>query len=135
MPAETLPVLCIKGPPGSSSTNAHHLPHGVSRASRLASSTIHALVPALPLLSLHLQFSFCGGKHITLPYAPLRPQGSSLTRQLLLSLLPPDPRASRPALLEVRAGAGGEEATLFAAELLAMYERYAQVRHVVMSYG
>lgn len=60
--------------------------------------------------------------------AGLREQGSSLTRQLLLSLLPPDPRASRPALLEVRAGAGGEEATLFAAELLAMYERYAQLQ-------
>lgn len=40
-------------------------------------------------------------------------------------LLGPDSRADRPAILEIRAGAGGAEAELFAAELFRMYQRYA----------
>ena len=55
-------------------------------------------------------------------------QAADLTRRLLLALVPPEPSASRPALLEVRAGAGGAEAALFASELLAMYRRLAQAR-------
>lgn len=43
-------------------------------------------------------------------------------------LLPSDSLADRPAILEVRAGTGGEEASLFAAELLRMYLRYAEGR-------
>ncbi|MBI2117613.1 peptide chain release factor 1 [Candidatus Peregrinibacteria bacterium] len=41
-------------------------------------------------------------------------------------LRPKDPMADRPLILEVRAGAGGEEASLFATELLRMYLRYAE---------
>lgn len=41
-------------------------------------------------------------------------------------LHPKDPLADRPTILEVRAGAGGEEASLFATELLRMYLRYAE---------
>jgi peptide chain release factor 1 len=43
-------------------------------------------------------------------------------------LVPPDPLADRAAVLEVRAGTGGDEAGLFAADLLRMYQRYAE-RH------
>ncbi len=43
-------------------------------------------------------------------------------------LIPSDPLDSRNAILEVRAGTGGDEASLFAAELLRMYLRYAETR-------
>ena len=45
---------------------------------------------------------------------------------LQLLLLPKDPADDRNTILEIRAGAGGEEAALFAAELLRMYTRYAE---------
>lgn len=41
-------------------------------------------------------------------------------------LIPPDPRDSRDVILEIRAGAGGEEAALFAQELFRAYSRYAE---------
>ena len=46
-------------------------------------------------------------------------------REVQLLLLPKDEADARSAILEVRAGTGGEEAALFAAELFRMYERYA----------
>jgi peptide chain release factor 1 len=51
-----------------------------------------------------------------------------LTEELKVLLLPRDPNDDRNVIMEVRAGAGGEEAALFAAELLRMYLRYAE-RH------
>ena len=41
-------------------------------------------------------------------------------------LIPRDPTDDKPAILEIRAGAGGDEASLFAGELFRMYERYAE---------
>lgn len=41
---------------------------------------------------------------------------------------PKDPRDARPAIIEIRAGAGGDEAALFARELFSMYQRYADTR-------
>ncbi len=49
-----------------------------------------------------------------------------LEAALQLLLLPKDPADDRNTILEIRAGAGGEEAGLFAAELLRMYARYAE---------
>jgi peptide chain release factor 1 len=46
-------------------------------------------------------------------------------RRLAIALLPRDSADSKPAMLEIRAGTGGEEAALFAADLYRMYERYA----------
>ncbi len=46
-------------------------------------------------------------------------------RVLLPALLPPDPDEERAAILEIRAGTGGDEAGLFAGDLLRMYKRYA----------
>jgi len=43
-------------------------------------------------------------------------------------LLPPDPLDDRPAIVEIRAGTGGDEAALFAADLHRMYTRYAERR-------
>ena len=51
-----------------------------------------------------------------------------LLDELKVLLLPRDPNDDRDVILEIRAGAGGEEAALFAAELLRMYLRYAE-RH------
>ncbi len=48
--------------------------------------------------------------------------------ELKLLLLPTDPNDERNVVLEVRAGTGGEEAALFAAEILRMYTRYAEER-------
>jgi len=51
---------------------------------------------------------------------------SRLNELLKILLLPKDPNDERSVILEVRAGAGGDEAGLFAAELLRMYLRYAE---------
>ena len=51
-----------------------------------------------------------------------------MERQVQISLLPKDEADEKNAILEVRAGTGGEEAALFAAELFRMYERYAALR-------
>jgi len=48
--------------------------------------------------------------------------------ELKVLLLPKDPNDSRNVFVEIRAGTGGEEAALFAAELFRMYERYAESR-------
>jgi peptide chain release factor 1 len=53
---------------------------------------------------------------------------ASRENALRLLLLPTDPNDRRNVVLEVRAGTGGEEAALFAAELLRMYTRYAEGR-------
>lgn len=51
-----------------------------------------------------------------------------LTGELKILLLPKDPNDGKNVVIEVRAGAGGEEAGLFGAELVRMYKRYAE-RH------
>jgi peptide chain release factor 1 len=53
---------------------------------------------------------------------------ATLERQLTLALLPSDPRDARSVMLEIRAGAGGDEACLWAGDLARLYERYAQNR-------
>lgn len=49
-----------------------------------------------------------------------------LTRLVQAGILPPDPADSRNTILEIRAGAGGSESALFAADLYRMYTRYAE---------
>jgi peptide chain release factor 1 len=58
----------------------------------------------------------------------LRERLPVLEHRLKLSLLPKDADDARNAILEVRAGTGGEEAALFAADLFRMYQRYATLR-------
>ena len=50
----------------------------------------------------------------------------ALVQKLTLALLPRDPRDERSVMLEIRAGAGGDEACLWAGDLARMYERYSQ---------
>ncbi len=55
----------------------------------------------------------------------LEERRQAMERELRLSLLPKDPRDERDVIVEVRAGTGGVEAALFAADLYRMYTRYA----------
>src|SRR5215217_98162 len=58
----------------------------------------------------------------------LPPEISALTAELHELLLPRDPHDDRDAIIEIRAGTGGDEAALFAADLYRMYQRYCE-RH------
>ncbi len=58
----------------------------------------------------------------------LRPMIAQLEEQLKLMLVPKDPQDDKPVIIEVRPGAGGDEAALFANELFRMYLRYAERR-------
>jgi len=56
----------------------------------------------------------------------LEPQLSDLELELRRSLIPVDPRDARNVFLEIRAGTGGDEAAIFAGDLLRMYARYGE---------
>jgi peptide chain release factor 1 len=58
----------------------------------------------------------------------LRERAGSLEDRLKILLLPKDPNDERNVVLEIRAGTGGEEASLFAADLFRMYNRFAESR-------
>jgi peptide chain release factor 1 len=60
--------------------------------------------------------------------AALEPRVVALTAEARSRLLPKDPNDQRNVIVEVRAGTGGEEAALFAGDLLRMYTRYAERR-------
>lgn len=52
----------------------------------------------------------------------------ALEKQIRLLLLPPDPNDEKNTILEIRAGTGGTEASLFAADLARMYQRFCELR-------
>ncbi|NQV12894.1 MAG: peptide chain release factor 1 [Parcubacteria group bacterium] len=56
----------------------------------------------------------------------LQTQKTELADKLQVALLPQDPNDSKNVIMEIRAGVGGEEAALFAANLYRMYSRYAE---------
>ena len=56
----------------------------------------------------------------------MQPQVERLEKELKNLLLPKDPRDERNTIVEIRGGAGGEEAALFAADLYRLYSRYAE---------
>jgi len=56
----------------------------------------------------------------------LQPRTAQMEQELRLMLVPKDPRDDKNIFIEIRAGAGGDEAGLFAAELFRMYSRYAE---------
>ncbi|MBX6363569.1 MAG: peptide chain release factor 1 [Gemmatimonadetes bacterium] len=59
----------------------------------------------------------------------LAAQEDALTAELRRLLVPKDPLADRAAVVEIRAGTGGDEAGLFAGDLFRMYTRYAERKH------
>jgi peptide chain release factor 1 len=58
----------------------------------------------------------------------LEAEESRLTEELRVLLLPKDPNDEKNVIVEIRAGTGGEEAALFAADLFRMYSRYAEMK-------
>ncbi|HEX6617893.1 MAG TPA: peptide chain release factor 1 [Gemmatimonadales bacterium] len=60
--------------------------------------------------------------------ARLQPEITTVAEELHELLIPRDPHDDRDAIMEIRAGTGGDEAALFAADLYRMYQRYAE-RH------
>src|SRR5213593_1860794 len=58
----------------------------------------------------------------------LEAEEKRLEREIHRGILPPDPTDSRNTIIEIRAGAGGQESALFAADLYRMYTRYADRR-------
>jgi len=58
--------------------------------------------------------------------ARLESEEKRLAREMQQGILPPNPADSRNTIIEIRAGAGGSEAALFAADLYRMYTRYAE---------
>jgi len=58
----------------------------------------------------------------------LRARHAEMERLVLVGMIPPDDTDSRNTIVEIRAGAGGDEASLFAGTLFRMYTRYAETR-------
>ncbi len=82
---------------------------------------------------LVVQESFCCGKCLNIlqardKVALFLVQVPALEEALLTHLLPRDEADERGAVLEVRAGTGGDEAALFAGDLFRMYQRFAELR-------
>jgi peptide chain release factor 1 len=65
----------------------------------------------------------------------LEPELARFEEELKILLLPKDPNDEKNVVLEIRAGTGGDEATLFAAEMLRMYSRYAEAQRWKMDVG
>lgn len=63
----------------------------------------------------------------------LYPQEETLEEELKQLLIPKDPNDSKNAILEIRAGAGGDEAAIFAGDLFRMYQRFAEKQGWKMS--
>ena len=58
----------------------------------------------------------------------LRAKLPEIEQELRIALLPKDAADARPAMIEIRPGTGGDEASLFAGDLLRMYQRYAEAQ-------
>jgi peptide chain release factor 1 len=58
--------------------------------------------------------------------AALEPREAALEEEIKVLLLPKDPNDDKNVILEIRAGTGGDEASLFAAEIFRMYQRFAE---------
>ncbi len=59
----------------------------------------------------------------------LREQSTRVEEEIMVLLLPKDPNDEKNTLLEIRAGTGGDEAALFAADLFRLYSKFAEIMH------
>ena len=59
----------------------------------------------------------------------LREQSTHVEEEIMVLLLPKDPNDEKNTLLEIRAGTGGDEAALFAADLFRLYSKFAEIMH------
>ncbi|MDT3698343.1 MAG: peptide chain release factor 1 [Thermincola sp.] len=65
---------------------------------------------------------------VQLEWEELKGRQEELEQKLTILLLPKDPNDEKNVIMEIRGGAGGEEAALFASELFRMYSRYAETK-------
>ena len=65
---------------------------------------------------------------VTTELPAMRMELAALHHEVLQGMIPPEPTDSRNTVMEIRAGTGGDEASLFAADLFRMYSRYAEDR-------
>jgi peptide chain release factor 1 len=95
----------------------------------VAAREVRRLRAEIELLAEMLQDSSAEIREMaTEELAALQGQLPDAERALALKLLPRDAADQRPAMLEIRAGTGGDEAALFAGDLFRMYQRYAETR-------
>ena len=66
------------------------------------------------------------GEEAKIELESLHKQKSENKEKLLIAMLPPDPEVGKNTIVEIRAGAGGDEASIFAGDLFRMYSRYAE---------
>ena len=66
------------------------------------------------------------GEEAKIELESLNKQKSENKEKLLIAMLPPDPEVGKNTIVEIRAGAGGDEASIFAGDLFRMYTRYAE---------
>jgi len=66
------------------------------------------------------------GEEAKIELDSLNKQKSENKEKLLIAMLPPDPEVGKNTIVEIRAGAGGDEASIFAGDLFRMYTRYAE---------
>ena len=86
--------------------------------------TMRAELPELEAMLADLEMKAMAEDEL----AAIRTRLPEAERQLAIAMLPRDSADARPAMLEIRAGTGGDEAALFAGDLYRMYERYAAER-------
>nr|WP_092070685.1 peptide chain release factor 1 [Dendrosporobacter quercicolus]NSL48340.1 peptide chain release factor 1 [Dendrosporobacter quercicolus DSM 1736]SDM13657.1 bacterial peptide chain release factor 1 (bRF-1) [Dendrosporobacter quercicolus] len=65
---------------------------------------------------------------VELEFAEMKEQSAKLEQELPILLLPKDPNDDKSVIVEIRGGAGGDEAALFAGDLFRMYTRYAEIQ-------
>ncbi|MEC8243844.1 MAG: peptide chain release factor 1 [Verrucomicrobiota bacterium] len=66
------------------------------------------------------------GEEAKIELVSLNKKKSENKEKLLIAMLPPDPEVGKNTIVEIRAGAGGDEASIFAGDLFRMYTRYAE---------
>ncbi len=88
--------------------------------------TVESRAECRAMLEEHLESEMRELVHIEM--SELEEKEIELTEKLKLMLLPKDPNDSKNVIIEIRAGTGGDEASLFGADLLRMYMRFAE-RH------
>lgn len=87
---------------------------------------VHTSLACTPRTAPPLRTQLFPGRNLR--YAPPALKIADLEKQLSLLLLPRDPLDDKDIMLEIRAGAGGDEAGIWAGDLLRMYQRYAQAQ-------
>jgi len=105
-------------------TKAHAALSDVVEAFRQYKETINKIQENRELLEDKLEADF--RELVELDLEELKEKKERLEAELKILLLPKDPNDEKNVVMEVRGGTGGEEAALFASDLLKMYSRYAE---------